>query len=279
MLGIWEELGSNLFKIIIDELGYGVFSEKHSTLFENTLRSVGLKSQVQYYWQYYLNGSLFLANYYNMITRNKRHIFRYIGAIFLAETSFIKSCSIWRDALKEALPKIDVKYFDEHCHIDTHHSRMVFDGLVRPAIDQFGTLAANEIIRGFEEAKWIGDFAEQDFVNQIAWKNDAIKLQHSYQKIINDVLHAADKGKVKFDNLDEPVGELSITHCHDQDELCHVISGEMEFINGFEHSTTLRDGAGIVIRKNRLHGALIHSNNCHYQIYAIDEAEKWMAEK
>lgn len=40
----------------------------------------------------------------------------------------------------------------------------------------------------------------------------------------------------------------------------------MEFLNGFGLSATLRDGEGIVIQHNRLHSALIHSDQCEYEI-------------
>lgn len=271
--GNYGEIGTNLFKIIIDELGYGEYEKKHSTLYQKTLRSVGLNDTPHYYWQYYLTSSLMLANYYNMITRNKRNIFRYIGAIYLAETGFITSCRIWRDALSSALPDIDVKYFNEHCHIDIDHSRMVFEGLVRPAIEKYGKFAAKEIVQGFEEARWLGDFAERDFASQAKWKDEAATNQG-----LHDAIYPKLNGRqvVQCDQFVEPKGELSVTHSHDQDELCHVISGEMEFLNGFEKSTILGPGEGIVIKRNRLHGALIQSDQCVYEIHTIKDASVWV---
>jgi len=274
--GNYGTLSSSLFKIIIDELGYGDFERKHSTLFENTLRSAELDPVPHRYWQYYLNGSLLLANYYNRITRNRKYIFRYIGAIYLAETGFITSCRIWRDALKEALPDLDTRYFDEHSHIDVDHSRMALEGLVRPAIGTYGSFAATEIVRGFEEARWIGEFAEKDFVRQTNWKDSAERNQELYQQVFGKVHRAWEAGEITKDCLDEPKGELSITHTHDGDELCHVVSGEMEFLNGFERSTTLCGNQGIVIEHNRLHGALIHSDRCKYEIYNIGDLNKWL---
>ncbi|BCM87686.1 iron-containing redox enzyme family protein [Methylobacterium indicum] len=274
--GNYGPLSSALFKIIIDELGYGDFDKKHSTMFENTMRSVGLNHQTHYYWQYYLNGSLFLANYYNQITRNRRNIFKYIGAIFLAETAFIKSCAIWRDALKSALPGIDVRYFDEHCHIDVDHSRMAFEGLVRPAIERYGSFAAQEIVRGFEEARLVSEFAERDFVTQIEWKDRASENTRIYRQIWPKVRAAYEAGEIAKADLNELRGELSITHSHDGDELCHVTRGEMEFLNGFERSTTLNDDDGIIIQHNRLHGALIQSESCQYEIYSIGDVSRWL---
>lgn len=268
----YGEIGANLFKIIIDELGYGEFEKKHSTLYQRTLMSVGLNDTPHYYWQYYLNSSLLLANYYHMITRNKRHIFRYIGAIYLAETGFMTSCRIWRDALVSALPEIDVRYFNEHCHIDIDHSRMALEGLVVPAIERYGPLAAREIVQGFEEARWLGEFAERDFSAQARWKDEAEDNKALHDKIISKV--KSTRG-IECAQFVEPKGELSVTHSHDEDELCHVVSGEMEFLNGFEKSTILGPGEGIIIKKNRLHGALISSEECIYEIHNIKDASAW----
>lgn len=273
--GSFGAIGSTLFKIIIDELGYGDFRRKHSTLFENTLRSADLETKPHAYWQYYLNGSLLLSNYYNMLTRDKRYFFRYIGAIYLAETGFISACMVWRDALKSAIPGLDLRYFDEHCHIDVDHSRMAFDGLVRPAIEKYGAWAAAEVVRGFEEAKWLGRFAEDDFVAQTKWKNDADVNKERHTRIIDSVLALARQGGIKSQTFVEPFNELSITHVHDEDELCHINSGTMEFLNGYGKSTILNAGEGTVIRRNRLHGALIQSEVCDYTIYSIRDADRW----
>lgn len=274
--GNYGALSSSLFKIIIDELGYGEFKKKHSTLFEDTMRSADLDPEPHKYWQYYLNGSLLIANYYNKITRNRRNIFKYIGAIFLAETAFIRSCAIWKEALKTALPGLDVRYFEEHCHIDVDHSRMAFEGLVRPAVEKYGAFAAKEIVQGFEEARLITEFAENDFVQQVQWKDNAEENTKIYRKVWPKVRAAFEAGEIPKADLDEPRGELSITHSHDGDELCHVTTGEMEFLNGFQLSTTLRDDDGIIIQHNRLHGALIQSESCQYEIYTIGDVKKWL---
>ncbi|WP_300497723.1 iron-containing redox enzyme family protein [Marinobacter sp.] len=274
--GNYGPISSSLFKIIIDELGYGEHDRKHSSLFEETLKSAELSSEPHKYWQYYLNGSLLLANYYNMITRNRRYFFRYIGAIYQAETGFIRTCALWRDALKSALPSLDVRYFDEHCHIDIDHSRMAFDSLVKVAIEAYGNYAAQEIVRGFEEARFVSEIAEKDFVAQVKWKDESTLNTTRYKQIWPAVQAAYKAGEVDIGPLDEPRNELSITHSHDGDELCHVSEGTMEFLNGFQHSTILKKDEGIIIQRNRLHGALIQSENCKYEIYSIKDVYRWL---
>jgi len=267
--GSYGKVGSDLFKIIIDEYGYGDDSKRHSSLFENTLQSCGLSCHPHRYWQYYLGSSLMLSNYYNMLTRGKLNFFRYLGAIYQAETAFVSACNCWRGAVLISIEAADISYFDEHCHIDIDHSRMVFDTLIDPVVQQYGPSIIPDIVRGFEEASWLSSHAENDFGEQTLWKDSAAEHMAFHDANFRDVQRMAREGRIRLDSFVEPFGELSVTHSHDQDELCHVNSGEMEFLNGFGKSTILHAGEGIRIKRNRLHGALISSEQCDYSIYGI----------
>lgn len=50
VLGNFGRTQSELFKVLIDEYGYGVHNTKHSTLYEATLRSCGLSPEIHAYW-------------------------------------------------------------------------------------------------------------------------------------------------------------------------------------------------------------------------------------
>ena len=63
---------SELFKIFIDEFGYGLYSAKHSTIFKGMLASVGLRTDLHAYWNFYLNSSLVGMNYFNYLTEDHR---------------------------------------------------------------------------------------------------------------------------------------------------------------------------------------------------------------
>ena len=69
----------------------------------------------------------------------------------------------------------------------------------------------------------------------------------------------------------EPRGELSNTHCHDGDELCNIVSGTMRFVSGFGSHQILEAGEGTVIERNRLHGAIIESEECVYEIHSVGD--------
>lgn len=276
IMGYYGSLQSELFKLVIDEYGYGVHQSKHSTLFEQTLLSVGLESTPHTYWQFYLTSSLLLNNYFNYICANHSKLFRYLGATFYAETTFIKSCELMAKTMKKVFGStIDIRYFLEHVHIDQHHSQMAFDRLIKPAIATYGEGIVPDIVRGFEEAKLLSEIADQDFIEQVNWSDNGLK----YKALASPIYAKIQAGSInpKMQQFVEPCGELSVTHVHDGDELCYIQSGTMKFVTGHECYTMLHAGEGTVIQRNRLHGAIIDSEECVYNIYSVGDYQKCLS--
>jgi quercetin dioxygenase-like cupin family protein len=276
VLGNFGDLQSELFKVVIDEFGYGVHRTKHSTLFENLLTSVGLDPSAHAYWQFYLTSSLLQNNYFNWISRDHSLFFRYLGAILQAETAFISSCAQMAETFRTVFgDSCDVTYFLEHVAIDQDHSRMAWDKLVEPAVRQHGEAIVPEIVRGFEEARLLADLADEDFCAQVAWMDG----QQDYKSLHPAVLEKIRSGEVTcpVQTFVEPRGELSVTHVHDGDELCHIESGVMHFVTGHGRITELNAGEGIVIQRNRLHGAIIDSDECVYHIHSIGDHRRCLS--
>ncbi|MFE0699541.1 iron-containing redox enzyme family protein [Streptomyces sp. NPDC058872] len=270
VLGYYGPAQSEWFKIIIDEYGYGVHNTKHSKLFERTLESVGLRSDVHHYWQYYLNSSLMVNNYFHYLGKNHELFFRYIGALYYTETALVDFCRRAAELLTKVFgPEVDVEYFTEHIGIDVHHGRMALEKLILPLVEEHGEVIIPEIVRGFEEFQLISDIADRDFADQIAWMDagPANKELHA------PVWEAISSGKVTppVAHIVEPYRELSNTHCHDGDELCHIVSGTMKFVAGFDSHQILEAGEGTVINRNRLHGAIIESEECVYEIHSVGD--------
>ncbi len=276
VLGYYGEAQSDWFKIIIDEYGYGVHDTKHSRLFERTLESVGLRSDVHHYWQYYLTSSLLMNNYFHYLGKNHELFFRYLGALYYTETTLVDFCRRTADLLGRVFDdQADVTYFTEHVHIDTHHGRMALEKLIIPLVETYGDVVIPEIVRGYEEFQLISEIADQDFAAQIEWMDAGPQ----YKVLHAPVWAAIESGKVTapIAHLVEPRGELSNTHCHDGDELCHIVSGTMKFVSGFGSHQILEAGQGTVIRKNRLHGAIIESDECVYQIHSVEDYRKCLS--
>jgi quercetin dioxygenase-like cupin family protein len=276
VLGGYGPAQSEWFKIIIDEYGYGVHSAKHSKLFEDTLRSVGLCTDVHHYWQFYLVSSLMVNNYFHYLGKNHELFFRYLGALYYTETTLVEFCSKAVDLLTGIFGNcVDIKYFTEHVHIDTHHGQMALEKLILPIVDAYGEAVIPDIVRGFEEYQLVADIADKDFAAQIEWMDGGPQNK----KLHNPVWAAIEEGKVTAPvaHLVEPRGELSNTHSHDGDELCHIVSGTMRFVSGLDSYQILEAGEGTVIHHNRLHGAIIESEECVYEIHSIEDYRKCLS--
>lgn len=152
---------------------------------------------------------------------------------------------------------------------------MAWEKLVEPAVREYGEAIVPEMVRGFEEARYLAELAERDFCDQVAWSDE----QPNYKALHPRVYERIQSGalEVPAQTFVEPRGELSVTHVHDGDELCHIESGVMHFITGLDRITELQAGEGVVIRANRLHGAIIDSDECVYHIHSIEDHRRCLS--
>lgn len=270
LMGNYGPAQSEWFKLVIDEYGYGVHDTKHSTLFEDTLRSVGLGDDLHRYWQYYLTSSLLVNNYFHYLGKNHEFFFRYLGALYYTETMLVGFCRRAADLLGDVFgAQADTRYFSEHVHIDVHHGRMALEKLILPVVDACGESVIPEIVRGFEEFQVVAEIADEDFAAQVEWMDAG-----PVNKDLHDPIWArVQRGEVQAPvaHIVEPKGELSNTHQHDGDELCHIVSGTMRFVSGHGAHQILEAGQGTVIWGNRLHGAIIESDECVYEIHSVGD--------
>lgn len=152
-LGVIGEFGapqSALFRILIDEFGYGVHERKHSVLYRATLRSFGLDDEYNSYSRLFDTNTLLLHNAIHFLFQNPRNFFQQIGFLLFAETAYQRSTLFHTRHLGRFHPQADARYFAEHAHIDLHHTRMVVDEVIIPLIDRFGPEIGGEIIAGAE---------------------------------------------------------------------------------------------------------------------------------
>lgn len=268
ILGKYGEIQSELFKIVIDDYGYGVHPAKHSTLFENTLSTCGLMSDVHAYWQFYLSSSLALNNYYHYVSRDHSKYFQAIGAITVAEAMFSHTCRQISKMLRTVFGKsVDTYYFDEHFHIDAHHGRMAFDYVVAPAIAKHGDAVIPDIVRGVEELQLITSIADDDFKAQITFSDavDSLKVpaQQIHQQILAGRLRKSKTTQVE--NRDQSV----VTQVFDEDKLYVVESGALDLVIGPDQSVRLDAGEAIIVTRQCLHGTAVVSEECRYHIYDL----------
>jgi hypothetical protein len=270
ILGKYGQIQSEFFKIVIDDYGYGVHPAKHSTLFENTLATCGLISDVHAYWQFYLSSSLALNNYYHYVSRDHSKYFQAIGAIAVAESMFSHTCRKISEMLRAVFGKtVDTYYFDEHFHIDAHHGRMAFEYVVAPAIAQHGDAVIPDIVRGMEELQLLTSLADQDFSAQVAFSEAAVNFKVPARQIYQQILEGRlQKPKTTYV---ENRSQSLVTRVCDQDKLYVVESGALDLVIGQDQYVRLNRGEAIIIPRQRLHGLTVVSEECLYDVYDLGD--------
>lgn len=150
VIGEYGEPQSALFRILIDEFGYGTHSKKHSVLFRSTMRGFDLSEEYNTYWPLFDTPTLELHNVIHFMFQSPRNLFLQIGFLLYAEASYQRSTEEHFRYLKRFHPGVDAHYFGEHAHIDIHHSAMVADEVVAPLVAKFGPDVGTEIVVGAE---------------------------------------------------------------------------------------------------------------------------------
>lgn len=152
-LGVVGEFGapqSALFRILIDEFGYGVHGKKHSVLYRAVMRDFGLPDEYNACWPLFDTAALELHNAIHHLFQNPANFFLQIGFLLYAETAYQRSTQDHFRYLREFHPAADARYFGEHAHIDLHHTAMVIDEVAAPLVETYGAEVGTEIVAGAE---------------------------------------------------------------------------------------------------------------------------------
>lgn len=150
VVGAFGAPQSALFRILIDEFGYGAHGQKHSVLYQAVMRGFGLDDEYDAYAPLFDTVAIELHNVIHYLFQNPRNIFLQVGFLLFAETAYQRSTLDHYRYLREWRPDVDARYFGEHAHIDLHHTRMVVDEVARPFIAAYGEEVGCEIVAGAE---------------------------------------------------------------------------------------------------------------------------------
>lgn len=276
ILGKYGAIQSEFFKIVIDDYGYGVHPAKHSTLYENTLATADLLSEVHAYWKFYLSSTFALANYYHYVSRDHSKYFRAIGAIAVAESMFSHTCRKISQMLRAVFgKKVDTYYFDEHFHIDAHHGRMAFEHVVTPAIEQHGNGVIPDIIRGMEELQLLTAIADEDFIAQVKFFDAVPDLKSTAEAIHTRIVEGSlqPSAITHLGTRTQPF----ITRVNNQDQLYAVQSGTLDLVLSPDQSVRLDRGDVMIVPRQRLHGPAVVSEECCYRVYDLEDYQSCLS--
>lgn len=224
LAGAYGPEQSALFKIFIDEFGYGVHDAKHTTIFAKLLRSRGMATHVHAYWNFYLAGPLATNNYYYYLSRDHAKFFRYAGAVTYAEAvfapAFVEMIKVYRDIFGA---DVDLHYCDEHAHIDEHHGRITREQVLLALAERHGPRVIPELLRGIAEARLIGGWFEEDTAAQIRWSDDLTR----HRELAGSARCAAGPPQ----RLELSPGQPFGTRSHDHSVVLQVDRGEVDLIS------------------------------------------------
>lgn len=217
-LGVVGEFGepqSALFRILIDEFGYGAHGKKHSILYRAAMRGFGLDDEYNGYWPLFDTEALRLHNIIHWLFQNPGNVFKQIGFLLYAEAAYQRSTRSHYRHLTRFNPTVDARYFGEHAHIDLHHSRMVIDEVVTPLVVKFGAEVGAEVIAGAELTRTA--FAEAgdhllavsqafEATGRVTWGLD-VEVRHPVGRAVTPSSDLASIGAAKVQ-----VGAIGVLH-------------------------------------------------------------------
>lgn len=268
VMGNFGEVQSSLFRIFIDEYGGGVHSKKHSTLFERLLGANGLDCRPFAYWNHTLAASFGVPNLFQCLAANHREFFRYVGAVYYAETTYYHFCQQISEMLKRVFGAgAETEYFDEHYEMDQKHSQIAFDELVCPLTSRFDEAAARGIVHGYEAFRIVSELFEQSFVIQLQAIDD-----QAVQTVTPDTLPLATGSKLSDSRRQKPANFATTSTTEDYPVLYLVREGTMDVVLGLEAQVRLEPGSGVIVPKSVLHW-LDGPGVCVYETYQVCSPE------
>jgi hypothetical protein len=147
-----------MVEIQSDEYGGGVESEMHSTLFADTLRSMGLDDSYGAYLDLIPAATLATVNLVSMLGLRRSLRGELVGHLALFEMTSVTPMTRYRSALERVgVPAAGRRFFEVHVEVDAHHevvaTRDLIGGLVEAEPDM-----APAVVRG---AWWLMELEDR----------------------------------------------------------------------------------------------------------------------
>jgi hypothetical protein len=170
MPGTYGEVQMGIFRIISDEYGAGHWSDKHSVLFQGTLASLDMPTDVRLYRNNVINSVYMYMCYVNRIAEDKSLFFRFLGFLFVYEACLIFPTQQQGRLLRAVFPKlnVDTRYFDSHVEIDQDHGVWCVEKILLPIIERYGAEAAQDILRGYHETNLLLELCDLEIKEELS---------------------------------------------------------------------------------------------------------------
>jgi Iron-containing redox enzyme len=273
LAGAYGPEQSALFKIFIDEFGYGVFEAKHTTIFAKLLRSRAMRTHVHAYWNFYLASPMATNNYYYFLSRDHAKFFRYAGAVTYAEAvfapGFVKMIKTYRDIFGD---EVDLHYCEEHAHIDQHHGRITREQVLLALAQRHGDGVVPELMRGIAEARLLGQWFDEDTAAQIHWADSIAHHRELGEQAMatrptSTASTASTAGWATPRRVELTAGHPFGTRNHDEVTVLTMAEGEADLVTTATGAPDrLVRGDALLIPPGRVYGIRSVSPECAYEL-------------
>ena len=217
---------------------------------ERTAHDLGLRTGRHSYWQFYLPGSLAIANFLRRLHRSALTLSEYAGALLTAQTE--------RLALKLALEPADEARSRSLASKTAQHGATVREHLQ----SHLGSDVIAAIRAGAGQTANLVELTRAGVSDQLSWISDLSWSQTAARQIYAMIDRVAPD--IDRDTFVEPREMCSTTHVHDEHRLVVIESGEMVFWGNIAMRHQMGPGDMILVPVNRLHGSTVISESCTY---------------
>jgi hypothetical protein len=241
--------GRHLPSQIIRLLAGGSFATT-TVVLSDRMRKSGLRTGRHSYWQFYLPGSMALANILYQLGRSPLTLLRYIGARLVLEVD--------RAALRQTFCGGDDDGSGDARGTVSADARRVLTLLT----DCFGPQAAARAAAGAATMRRLLSSARSGLAEQLVWLSDLRWAQRAAQQISERI--ERDLPDIDRDTFVEPREMCSTTHVHDEHRLVVIDTGHMQFWGNVGMRHDMYPGDMILVPRGRLHGSTVLSDSCTY---------------
>lgn len=154
--GAANDVACMVFRVLMEEYGTGRFNKKHSTFFAQMMKELGLRRELEWYFDLVPWESLASMNHNFLLTERRRHYLKYCGGLTYFE---VAGPSIYRTYLAAAnrlrLSDNSSGYWALHITEDERHGRQMVEDVALPLVDRYPG-DAWEVLLGYEQEKFQG---------------------------------------------------------------------------------------------------------------------------
>jgi len=151
--GVSNAIHATMTKLLVEEYGGGRPAKKHSAYFATMLRSLGMDTTPEAYFDLVPWEVLSCINHSFLLSDRKRHYLRYVGGLLYTEISVPAAFRCYQQAaMRLGLPEPARLYWDLHIKEDARHGPWMLNDVAIPLVERYPD-EAWELVLGYDQQR------------------------------------------------------------------------------------------------------------------------------